>query len=63
MENQSPEFCVGVRILLSRMDSHPEEFVGSVGTKWSTLFDNICSRKQKGSTVFAGNFTAALTDA
>jgi hypothetical protein len=60
----SEEFCVGVKILLERMDTNPEEFMMPVNTmknaKWSNLMSGILSRKLEKDVRGDGNF---LTDA
>jgi len=60
----SEEFCVGVKILLERMDTNPEEFMMPVntmkGAKWSNLMSSILSRKLEKDVRGDGNF---LTDA
>ena len=45
---QNPEFCVGVQILLSRMESNPEEFEIMFG-KWHTILTQVVIAKQAGS--------------
>ena len=45
---QNPEFCVGVQILLSRMESNPEEFETMFG-KWHTILTQVVIAKQAGS--------------
>ncbi len=45
---QNPEFCVGVQILLSRMESNPEEFEVMFG-KWHTILAQVVVAKQAGS--------------
>ena len=60
---QNLNFCLGVQLLLSRMDSNPDEFVGGSGTRWSTLMDSVCNRKQKGTNPISGKYVSALTDA
>lgn len=45
---QNPEFCVGVQILLSRMESNPEEFETMFG-KWHSILTQVVTAKQAGS--------------
>lgn len=44
---QNPEFCVGVQILLSRMESNPEEFEIAFG-KWHSILTQVVTAKQAG---------------
>ena len=48
---QNPEFCVGVRTLLKRMESNPEEFNVSSGNygKWGRILEQIVLAKEAGS--------------
>lgn len=48
MENQSPEFCTGVQILLKRMESNPEEFIAGSG-KWNHILQQVVVAKEAGS--------------
>jgi hypothetical protein len=45
----SEEYCVGVKILLERMDTNPEEFMSPIhtmkGAKWSNLMSGIIAHK------------------
>ena len=60
----SEEFCVGVKILLERMDTNPEEFIAPIntikGAKWSNLISAVIARKLEKDVRGDGNF---LTDA
>jgi len=49
MENQSPEFCTGVQILLKRMESNPEEFSGAGYGKWGHILQQVVTAKESGS--------------
>ena len=48
---QNFEFCVGVRTLLKRMESNPEEFNVSSGNygKWGRILEQIVLAKEAGS--------------
>jgi hypothetical protein len=64
----SEEYCVGVKILLERMDTNPEEFVTPIntmkGAKWSNLMSGIIARKLEKDVRGDGNFlTEAEVDA
>jgi len=45
----SEEYCVGVKILLERMDTNPEEFIAPFnqikGARWSNLMSGIIAHK------------------
>ena len=45
----SEEYCVGVKILLERMDTNPEEFIAPFnqikGARWSNLMSGIITHK------------------
>ena len=41
---QNPEFCTGVQILLSRMESNPEEFIS--GDKWYWIMSKVVDTKR-----------------
>jgi len=41
---QNPEFCTGVQILLSRMESNPEEFTS--GDKWYWIMSKVVDTKR-----------------
>ena len=60
----SEEFCVGVKILLERMDTNPEEFVPlfntTKGARWGNLISGVIARKLEKDVRGDGNF---LTDA
>jgi len=60
----SEEFSVGVKILLERMDTNPEEFVAPAdatrSTRWGNTMASIISRKLEKERRGDGNF---LTDA
>lgn len=47
---QNPEFCTGVQILLSRMESNPEEFNVSSGNygKWGRVLEQLVIAKEAG---------------
>jgi hypothetical protein len=45
---QNPEFCVGVQIILKRMESNPEEFVAGSG-KWTRILEQVVIAKEAGS--------------
>jgi len=64
----SEEFSVGVRILLQRMDTNPEEFIetttkGNVA-RWSNLMGAVVNRKSENNVRSEANFfTQAELDA
>ena len=59
---QNPEFCVGVQILLSRMESNPEEFETMFG-KWHSILTQVVTAKQAGSDKLQQpNHLSGLTD-
>jgi len=64
----SEEFSVGVRILLQRMDTNPEEFIetttkGNVA-RWSNLMGGVVNRKSENNVRSEANFfTQAELDA
>lgn len=43
MKEPNPNFCTGVQILLSRMESNPEEFSGS--DKWTWVMNKVVDTK------------------
>lgn len=49
MSSNTPEVCTGVQILLSRMESNPEEFSRN-NKKWAKITDALRNYKQSGST-------------
>ena len=44
MKETNPDFCTGVQILLSRMESNPEEF--SHGDKWYWIMSKVVDAKR-----------------
>jgi hypothetical protein len=48
---QNPDFCVGVRTLLKRMESNPEEFNVSSGNygKWGRILEQVVLLQEAGS--------------
>jgi hypothetical protein len=56
------EFCDGVKILLSRMESNPEEF-GMDKDKWRTIFNQVIAHKEKAPTLPYPNYIMGLTTA
>ena len=43
----SDEFCAGVKILLKRMESNPDEFKGEYG-RWSDIRNGVFAYKEQG---------------
>lgn len=56
---QNPNFCTGVQILLSRMESNPEEFTG--GDKWYWVMSKVVDTKLNPNH-HAGNLAALNKD-
>lgn len=44
MKESNPNFCTGVQILLSRMESNPEEFIS--GDKWYWIMSKVVDTKR-----------------
>jgi hypothetical protein len=44
MKEINPDFCTGVQILISRMESNPEEFKG--GDKWYWIMSKVVDAKR-----------------
>ena len=42
----SDEFCAGVKILLKRMESNPEEFISPNQYKWQAVVSAVFARKE-----------------
>ena len=64
----SEEFSVGVRILLQRMDTNPEEFIETTTkvnvARWSNLMGGVVNRKSENNVRSEANFfTQAELDA
>ncbi len=59
----SEDFCAGVKILLSRIKSNPEEFVNN--GKWSTVINEVFAASQGSGDSLRGRsrIIRALTDA
>jgi hypothetical protein len=61
MKETNPEFCTGVQILLSRMESNPEEFSGG---KWNSILEQIVLAKEAGESKLPfPNYLSGLTAA
>jgi hypothetical protein len=58
----SDEFCAGVQILLKRMESNPDEFMGEFG-KWSSIVNAVFSRKLGGDAIAIRSLTNAEAEA
>jgi len=63
MKEANPEFCTGVQILLSRMESNPEEF-GRNSDKWGRMLEQLVMWKELGSERMPSpNYLTGLTAA
>lgn len=58
----SDEFCAGVKILLKRMESNPDEFINPYKHKWQKVVAGVFARKEGISTEGVGA-VRGLTDA
>ena len=58
----SDEFCAGVKILLKRMESNPDEFIEEFG-KWSSIVNAVFSRKLGGDAIAIRSLTNAEAEA
>ena len=58
----SDEFCAGVKILLKRMESNPDEFINPHEYKWQKVVAGVFARKEGISTEGVGA-VRGLTDA
>jgi hypothetical protein len=59
----SDEFCAGVKILLKRMESNPDEFINPNEYRWQTIASGVFARKQGRADSEGAGAVRGLTDA
>jgi hypothetical protein len=59
----SEEFCAGVKILLKRMESNPDEFINPNEYKWQSVVTGVIARKEGRAGSEGAGAVRGLTDA